>query len=78
MIDVCYALVLVVFKVWSNIPMSTTWVFLGILGGREFSLSLDDKGYPRKKKRALKLVMNDIVRASMGLLISLILVVYLI
>lgn len=39
-IDFMYALILLVFKEWSNIPMSTTWVFLGLLAGREFAMSM--------------------------------------
>ena len=39
-IDFIYALILLVFKEWSNIPMSTTWVFLGLLAGREFAISM--------------------------------------
>ena len=39
-IDFTYALILLYFKQLSNIPMSTTWVFLGLLAGREIALSI--------------------------------------
>lgn len=72
-IDFVYAIVLLVFKQWSNIPMSTTWVFLGLLAGREIALALFTVK-PGVYWRTTKLVGKDIVRASMGLLISLLIV----
>lgn len=38
MIDLVYFVVLLIFKEWSNIPMSTTWVFVGLLAGRQFAI----------------------------------------
>jgi len=38
MIDLVYFVVLIIFKEWSNIPMSTTWVFIGLLAGRQFAI----------------------------------------
>ena len=48
-IDFIYGMVLLVFKEASDMPMSTTWVFLGILAGREFAFStfLADTDAPR-------------------------------
>ncbi len=37
-IDFTYGLILLFFKEWSDIPMSTTWVFLGLLAGREIAI----------------------------------------
>ncbi|MEL6659550.1 MAG: hypothetical protein AAFY48_16600 [Bacteroidota bacterium] len=37
-IDFLYALILLFFKEFSNVPMSTTWVFLGLLAGREIAI----------------------------------------
>lgn len=37
-IDFLYALILLFFKELSNVPMSTTWVFLGLLAGREIAI----------------------------------------
>jgi len=37
-IDFLYGLVLLFFKELSNVPMSTTWVFLGLLAGREIAI----------------------------------------
>jgi hypothetical protein len=33
-VDFVYAIILFYFKIYSNVPMSTTWVFIGLLGGR--------------------------------------------
>lgn len=76
-IDFVYALILVYFKQLNSIPMSTTWVFLGLLAGREIALTLiSAKAEPYKT--TAKLVLKDIFRAGMGLLISLIIVVFLV
>lgn len=37
-IDFLYGFVLLFFKELSNVPMSTTWVFLGLLAGREIAI----------------------------------------
>ncbi|PIY07677.1 MAG: hypothetical protein COZ18_16255 [Flexibacter sp. CG_4_10_14_3_um_filter_32_15] len=39
-IDLIYGIVLFVFKEMSDIPMSTTWVFVGLLAGRELMINL--------------------------------------
>ena len=38
LIDLFYALVLWYFKIYNDIPMSTTWVFVGLLAGRELAI----------------------------------------
>ncbi|MCP9235953.1 hypothetical protein [Lewinella sp. JB7] len=37
-IDFTYGIILLFFKEFSNVPMSTTWVFLGLLAGREIAI----------------------------------------
>lgn len=39
-IDFTYACLLFFFKELSDIPMSTTWVFLGLIAGREYAFAL--------------------------------------
>ncbi len=70
-IDFIYGIVLLLFKEVSNIPMSTTWVFLGLLAGREFALSmyLADTDF----KRTLRNVSMDALKALSGLIVSVIL-----
>lgn len=74
-IDFTYAIILLVFKQWNHIPMSTTWVFLGLLAGREIALTLFTKE-AKQYERTARLVFKDIVRAGIGLLISLVLVMF--
>jgi hypothetical protein len=71
-IDFLYALILLVFKVVSNVPMSTTWVFLGLLGGRElaYALRVTDLRSPRE---AAMMMGRDVLFAMTGLVLSLIL-----
>jgi len=38
MIDLVYFVILLIFKEWSNIPMSTTWVFVWLLAWRQFAI----------------------------------------
>jgi len=58
-------------------PMSTTWVFIGLLGGRELAIALAKSKKLKKRKarlvRAYRLASNDVIKAGIGLLISLIL-----
>lgn len=75
-IDFIYAILLFFFKELSNIPMSTTWVFIGLLAGRELAMSImDQDGYGQPYKRTLKLIRRDILYAGIGLLVSIILAV---
>ena len=43
-IDFVYGMILLIFKEWSNMPMSTTWVFLGLLAGREIAMNIAGAG----------------------------------
>ncbi len=68
-VDFTYGIILLVFKSWSSIPMSTTWVFLGLLAGREFAISYVSK--IRQPKEVRSVVLNDMSKALIGLAISL-------
>jgi hypothetical protein len=70
-IDFIYAIILLVFKEWSNIPMSTTWVFLGLLAGREFAISMLIQSVG--KHRTSRNVSKDAMKLMFGLAISIIL-----
>ncbi|MGI1795556.1 hypothetical protein [Acinetobacter variabilis] len=67
-IDFIYAIILLVFKEWSNIPMSTTWVFLGLLAGREFAISMLVTEV--NKHRTSRNVSKDAMKLMFGLAIS--------
>ena len=57
--------------------MITTWVFIGLLGGRELAIALAKSRKLKKRRarlvRAYRLAKNDMVKAGIGLLVSLIL-----
>ncbi len=67
-IDIVYAGLLIYFLNLNNIPMSTTWVFLGVLAGREIAL------YNRLRfiteKKVYKHLIKDITKAIIGLVVS--------
>jgi hypothetical protein len=68
-IDFVYAGLLYYFKVLSTIPMSTTWVFLGLLAGRELAISLrGDSG--RSVASSFRLAGRDVLYAAIGLAVS--------
>lgn len=69
-IDFMYALILLVFKEWSNIPMSTTWVFLGLLAGREFAYAMHLKGVDSKITSLT--VSKDAMKLMFGLAMSIV------
>ncbi len=72
LIDLVYAGILYYFKVVSNIPMSTTWVFIGLLGGRELAMSFRSTSV-RVWSQAVRLLVKDLVYVSIGLAVSVIL-----
>lgn len=75
LIDAVLAFVLWYFKSVNDLPMSTTWVFLGLLAGREVMLGI--LGNPNRKKEykeTLRLVGKDISLAAVGIVVSLVLV----
>ncbi len=67
-IDFVYGLILLVFKEWSDMPMSTTWVFLGLLAGREIAISMLMKD--RTLQHSAVLIGKDAAKAGAGLVVS--------
>jgi hypothetical protein len=72
-IDLVYAVVLILKTVSNTIPMSTTWVFIGLLGGRELAMSINRSGDGRSMQDAMVLMGRDITKATIGLVVSIIL-----
>lgn len=74
-IDIIFALLLLYFIKLNNIPMSTTWVFIGLLAGREIAL------YTRLRfetpKKMYKHVLKDLTKVTLGLVVSMAVVVLL-
>ena len=67
-INKIYAGVLYYFKELNDLPMSTTWVFVGLLCGRELAISTMNKEY--KFKYVFPLIGKDFVKMVFGLSIS--------
>ena len=72
-VDFIYACLLYYLKIISSIPISTTWVFIGLLGGREIAINF--RKIDGDKIRAIKLLVKDTVYAFIGLLVSVILAI---
>ncbi|WP_026952949.1 hypothetical protein [Algoriphagus mannitolivorans] len=78
-VDLVYAVILFYFKIHSKVPMSTTWVFIGLLAGRELAIAVGKHGKAKKRNawlvRAFRLGRKDVFKALVGLVVSLILAV---
>ncbi|ADR21737.1 hypothetical protein MATR_06300 [Marivirga tractuosa] len=77
-VDFVYAILLYYFKVISTVPISTTWVFIGLLGGREVAIAISKKRYKKRIKnirRASKIVGRDFLYATIGLVLSVLLAI---
>lgn len=76
-VDFTYMLLLVYKLTISTIPMSTTWVFIGLLAGRELAMTIWDKMKKHKSNlpATLKLIGRDVLYATIGLIVSLILAI---
>ena len=69
LIDLIYCVILFYFKLHSQVPMSTTWVFIGLLAGRELGMSLMKAG-SHSVLGGVKLALKDVVFALIGLTVS--------
>lgn len=65
LIDLFYLLILYFFKELNNIPMSTTWVFVGLLTGRELAIATFTN--KRKFRGVFPLVAKDFLKMMIGL-----------
>lgn len=75
-VDFVYALLLFYFKSLSNIPISTTWVFIGLLGGRELAIGFTKNRAKKRRKSvrsAYRMMFRDLLYALIGLLVSILL-----
>lgn len=68
LIDFIYGIILFIFKELNDVPMSTTWVFLGLLAGREIAISYISG--LRSRREAAHDVLTDVTRAGFGLAVS--------
>ncbi len=76
-IDFIYAILLTYKLTVSTVPMSTTWVFLGLLAGREIGMSItgDKKTTGQPIGKVLKMIFKDLSYALFGLLVSILLAI---
>jgi hypothetical protein len=81
-IDFAYLIVLFVFKEMSNVPMSTTWVFIGLLGGRELAMRLSARVTKKVEaegtmslKTTVLMVVKDLSYATIGLIVSIVMAI---
>ncbi len=78
LVDFVYVFILYYFKHLNNIPMSTTWVFIGLLGGRELAMSFAKNEFQQRKKllqKSFRAIKRDLVYAFIGLMVSIMLAV---
>lgn len=68
LIDLFYFVILYIFKEMNDIPMSTTWVFVGLLTGRELAMA----SYRQKNriKKVFPIVGKDFLKLMIGLAAS--------
>ena len=67
-INVIYAAVLFYFKELNDLPMSTTWVFVGLLCGRELAIATMNRDY--KLGYVFPLIGKDFLKMVFGLTVS--------
>lgn len=67
-IDFTYASLLFYFKELNNIPMSTTFVFLGLIAGREYGFAIMSRSISFLK--TCEVSLSDLAKAYIGLVIS--------
>lgn len=68
-IDFVYALILIYFKQMNEIPMSTTWVFVGLLCGRELAIATTYRD-TYKAGYVFPLIGKDFLKMMIGLGVS--------
>lgn len=74
LIDMTFVILLIYKLFVSTIPLSTTWVFLGVIGGREIAINLARlKRGKTHKLKALRIIGKDVGYALIGLLVSVVL-----
>lgn len=72
LIDLTYVILLIYKLFISTVPMSTTWVFLGVIGGREIAVNFSrTKEGGEHKIKSIKMIGKDVSYAAIGLFVSL-------
>ena len=76
-IDFFFGLCLLYKAFLSTFPLSTTWVFLGLLGGREIALRIKEREFEyvftnQESGTLAKIIGNDLWKAAIGVVVSLV------
>ena len=71
-IDLTYGLILFYFKELNNVPMSTTYVFIGLLAGREIAIRY--RLAQKIDKNTFRMIGSDFLKIIFGLAVSIALV----
>ena len=71
-IDLVYTAILLYFQTLNNVPMSTTWVFIGLLAGREMAMS--HRLRFESPKKMYKHIAKDLSKTFIGLAVSILIV----
>ena len=79
-IDFFFGLCLLYKAFLSTFPLSSTWVFLGLLGGREIALRIKEQEFDvtfthRESGNLGKIIGGDLWKASIGVVVSLVIAV---
>ena len=73
-VNTFYMLMLFVFVVWNKTPISTTWMFIGLLGGRELASGIFLKHPKRTQEqsisKSIRLILKDLKYILIGLVVS--------
>ena len=75
-IDLVYALILWQFKMVNNIPMSTTWVFIGLLIGRE--IAIRNVLTTKSARKLIPMIIADLAKLVLGAVVSVLLVYWIV
>ena len=64
-VDLVYSLILWYFKGYNSIPMSTTWVFVGLLAGRELAfVTTNSLGDSHNMKIVFPMLLKDFLKIA--------------
>lgn len=72
LINLVFGVILLYFKMVSKMPMSTTWVFVGLLSGRELAMTWR-RSNNRTMRDTMRMITKDLTYVTIGLLVSIIL-----
>ncbi len=75
--NLIFAIILLYLQFFSNVPLTTTWVFLGLLAGKELAMTYVESSLfasGRNMKASIAKIIVDLNKAIVGIVFSLIFV----